>query len=164
MGNFLDIQHIHAFYNCLQIVHLTPCYQFIWNDLLSPHLYWSEDKILLKWIHQEKNRLTVKHACAYANLLRLLLRHIYLIRLNQHRVVMIKHFSPISVWERRRQGVASLLKGLRGKSASISQRFSTSVCLALSPSPCVPLFLFLFPCSPLSAFPAAFLCISRDTS
>lgn len=112
---------------------------------------------------KKTNALTVKHAFACSNLLRLLLRHTYLIRLNQHRVVMIKHFSPISVWERDTQSGVCLSKGGKGTSPSVSQHCSLKLSLL---TPCVPLFLFL-PSSLLcflSAFLAASLCISGDTS
>lgn len=141
-----------------------PCNKFIWNNPLSQPLHWS-DQIQLKSIHQKQNTLTLKHSCACASLLRLLLRHIYLIRLNQHRVVMIKHFSFISVWERDTQTGGCLSKGGKAR-APPSLSFSPSNCLSLLSlvffPPRVPLFVSL--CYPLSAFLAASLCISGDTS
>lgn len=167
-GPFPRIPHRYAVNMCSHIgpTHMIPCYQFIWNNLLCQRQHWS-DQIPLKWIYQKKNKLTVKHARACANLLRLLLRHIYLIRLNQHRVVMIKHFSPISVWERETQTGGCLSMGGKPRappSLSISpQKLPQSPQPSLL-SPCVPLFLFLSPCYPLSAFLSASLCISGDTS
>lgn len=152
-GPFPRIPHRYAVNMCSHIgpTHMIPCYQFIWNNLLCQRQHWS-DQIPLKWIYQKKNKLTVKHARACANLLRLLLRHIYLIRLNQHRVVMIKHFSPISVWERDTdRGLP--LHGWKAKSSSISQHFSlktASVSSAFSSFPLRASFSLSF--SLLSSF------------
>lgn len=130
----------------LQIVHtvyMIPCYQFIQKISSTSALISGSNAIQMN--PSGKNTLTVKHACACANLLRLLLRHIYLIKLNQHRVVMIKHFSPISVWEwDTDRGLPLCSKDGKAKSSSIAQRFSPSNCLSLLSLvsfPCVPLFL-----------------------
>lgn len=125
---------------CKLFKYVIPCYQFIWNNLL-----WLHTSALIRRSNTtqmnpsgEKKRLTVKHACACANLLRLLFRHIYLIRLNQHRVVMIKHFSPISVWERDTQAEPPCSKGGKARvplSFSVSLPQTASVSLALSSFP-----------------------------
>lgn len=121
---------------------MIPWYQFIWNKRLYTHT------ALIRFLKnhsnksiRKKNTLTVKHAFACANLLRLLLRHTYLIRLNQHRVVMIKRFSPISVWERHT--ISSL--PLQGWKRHESLRLSALLPQTESPHPVCLFFSSFLP-------------------